>query len=61
MPIAAQDVGDACARRVLYDVTTGKMLVKRLQGAVELDVTAEEENYRKTVSTNAPSGDIELF
>ena len=59
LPIASQDVGTLYARRVVYDVKTGQMLVKRIESAES--VRAEEEKYLQDVSVETPSGDVELF
>ena len=58
--VVSEDVGDSVARRVVYDVTNGRMLVKHLP--VEAALAEEESRYANSVASQEDSGgDVELF
>lgn len=61
IPIAAEDLGDVCPRKVYYFPRSGRVMVRRLdavQGRTEL---SEESDYQKRISRQPLSGAVELF
>ena len=59
--IAAEDVGDVCARRVIYFPATGVVMLKRLR-ALDVTAIAQRENIYQSRLTAKPAGDdVELF
>jgi chemotaxis protein CheD len=59
--IAAEDVGDACPRRVLYFPTTGVVMLKRLRALDVVEIARRETNYLSSLATKAADDDVELF
>ncbi|MGL4474600.1 MAG: chemoreceptor glutamine deamidase CheD [Shewanella sp.] len=61
IPILAQDVGGIWPRKVLFNPTSGKAMVKRLASeAIEM-LDTQEERYLDSISKKPKNGDIELF
>jgi chemotaxis protein CheD len=58
--VVGEDLGDNCARKVLYDPASGHARVKRL-ARVGSHVTAEETRYQRDIRRQPVGGDIELF
>lgn len=59
--IVSADVGDRWARKVMYDVTTGRMLVKHMSPEDE-GLQETESKYKAEINQpKAAAGDIELF
>ncbi len=60
--VAAEHTGSNVARNVLYDVRTGKMLVKQL-AQVDASTQEAEKSYRRELAapTAGAAGDIDLF
>ena len=58
--VVGEDLGDHCARKVLYDPASGHARVKRLTRLAGR-VLAEERRYQRDIHRTAVGGDIELF
>ena len=59
--LAAEDVGGDHPRKVLYFPDTGSVKVRKLRTVRNNVVFERERNYAKTINTQPPAGDIELF
>jgi chemotaxis protein CheD len=60
IPILATDVGGQEARKILFFVKSGKVLLKRITGTMTKIVNLEESTYRQRIKSKE-SGDIVLF
>jgi chemotaxis protein CheD len=60
IPILATDVGGNEARKILFFVKSGKVLLKRITGTLTKVVDQEESTYRERIISK-PAGDIVLF
>jgi chemotaxis protein CheD len=58
--VVGEDLGERCARKVLYDPASGHARVKRLSRMVG-HLLAEERRYQRDIHRTAVGGDIELF
>lgn len=63
LKVAAADVGDVYARKVLYFPDTGAVKVRRIKEMKNDTLLKRENSYRKQVATSAPvqSGGVDLF
>jgi chemotaxis protein CheD len=61
LPVAAQDVGGATPRRILYFPATGAVKVKQLRPIESREVLTSERRYLGDVAAQPLIGDITLF
>jgi chemotaxis protein CheD len=61
IPVAAQDLGDICPRRVYFFPATGRVMVKRLPGTQRVEVVASERAYQTRLRDEPAAGSVELF
>ena len=61
LTVNGQDLFDTCPRRVHYFPLTGKVMVKRLPSANDVDVLASEKLYRSRLKDSPTTGSVELF
>lgn len=61
LSVNGKDLFDTCPRRVHYFPKTGKVMVKRLPSANDVDVLASEKLYRSRLKESPTSGSVELF
>jgi chemotaxis protein CheD len=61
LPIAGEDVGGECPRRVLYEPATGRVSVTRLRRVRQRDVAQTERSYYSQLRNTPAENDVELF
>ena len=61
IPVLAQDLMDNYSRKIHLAPDTGKVLLKRLDGARDDLVQRQEREYIRTLGSEAGSGSIEIF
>ena len=61
LTVHGQDLFDVVPRRVHYFPKTGRVLVKRLPSANDVDVLASEKLYRSRLKESPTTGSVELF
>jgi chemotaxis protein CheD len=62
IPVLSSDVGGREARKILFFVKSGRVLLKRITGTLIVAVEREEEVYLKRIAEiQAKSGDVILF
>ena len=62
IPVLSSDVGGREARKILFFVRSGKVLLKRITGTLIVAVEREEEVYLKRIAEiQAKSGEVILF
>lgn len=61
LTLKARDLGDSCARKVVYSPATGRLRVKRLRSLPNGTLTVREQNYRRKLSGEPLYGSVELF
>lgn len=61
LPIVAKDLGGPRPRRIHYFPITGKVKMLSLRRGYDSELFKKEENYRKQMSAEDDSGDVELF
>jgi len=62
IPVLSSDVGGGDARKILFFVRSGKVLLKRITGTLIVAVEEEEEVYLKRIAEiQAKSGEVILF
>lgn len=62
IPILAQDLGGDAARKVLFFVKDGKVLLKKIKGTYQIIVSREEQEYRERIAAKTlEGGSITLF
>ncbi|ABC27372.1 Chemotaxis protein, stimulates methylation of MCP protein [Hahella chejuensis KCTC 2396] len=59
--IASEDVGGDYPRKILYDPTNGKVMMKRLKSLHNDTVIQREEHYMDELSHTKVAGDVDLF
>ncbi|WP_448568488.1 chemoreceptor glutamine deamidase CheD [Thalassotalea ganghwensis] len=59
--IESSDLGSVYPRKVLFEPTTGKAYVKRLDNLHNDTILEREKDYRRSIDTQAVEGDVELF
>lgn len=59
--LISHDLGDVYPRKVLFDPLTGRAWMKKIQDDNDKTLKAREEQYRKTISVDDISGDVDLF
>jgi len=59
--LISHDLGDVYPRKVLFDPLTGRAWMKKIQDVNDKTLKAREEQYRKTISVDDISGDVDLF
>lgn len=59
--IAAEDLGGTHPRRVVYDVRSGRVRVKKLPLRVSRKIARNEMDYRRVIGARGVAGDVELF
>ncbi|WP_409524129.1 chemoreceptor glutamine deamidase CheD [Nitrincola sp. MINF-07-Sa-05] len=61
LQLEATDLGDHCARKVMYSPVSGRMRVKRLHSVPNDTLVKRERAYRSELSRRPLYGDVELF
>ena len=61
LSVETADVGDVYPRKVLFDPSTGKVMVKRLTNLQNDTIIKRETDYRHQIVADDVDGDIELF
>jgi chemotaxis protein CheD len=61
LPIAAEDMGGCCPRKVIYVPSTGKARVKQLSPLMNTAIVRREQDYSSNLKHNELSGTVELF
>ena len=61
IPLVGEDVGGYHPRRILFNTSTGKVLLKKLDPVVAKEKASEEEKYLDTLKKRNLDGDVELF
>ena len=61
IPILAQDLAQDYPRKVFFEPTTGKALMKRIQPLHNDTILTREKQYKETLSHDSVEGDVELF
>lgn len=61
LKVSGQDLFDVFPRRVHYFPKTGRVLVKRLPSANDVEVLASEKLYRSRLQESPTTGSVELF
>lgn len=61
LTLKSRDLGDYCARKVVYTPTTGRLRVKRLHTLPNATLTVRENTYRHELATRPLHGSVELF
>ena len=59
--ISAEDVGDACPRRVMYFPANGIVMCKRLRALDVVDIAQRETSYLTSLAAKPADNDVELF
>ncbi len=59
--VVSHDVGSIYPRKVLFEPTTGKAFVKKLDNLSNDTITQREQDYRSRIDSNHVDGDVELF
>jgi len=59
--LEGSDLGANCARKVLFEPTTGRVLVKRINNVGNDTIVKRESDYRNRIDENTLEGEIELF
>ncbi len=59
--VAAQDVGGAYSRKVYFQPSSGKVMLKKLTVLKNDTILKREKEYEQTLATDKIEGDIELF
>lgn len=59
--LSVSDLGDNCARKVMYSPATGRMRVKRLRSLSNDTLMARERNYTHELGNRPLYGGVELF
>lgn len=59
--VAAEDLGDSCPRKIVFFPRTGRVLVMRLQTALNRAELDAERVYQESLRAKPVAGDIELF
>jgi len=60
-PIASQDLGDICPRKVIYFPQTGRVRIKKIQSLHNDTIVQRETKYASKIQVEPVQGDIELF
>ncbi|WP_240946313.1 chemoreceptor glutamine deamidase CheD [Pseudomaricurvus alkylphenolicus] len=61
LEVTAQDLGGVFPRKVLYFSDTGAVKLRKLKSRHNDTVEKREEEYRRSISVEPKSGDVELF
>jgi chemotaxis protein CheD len=61
IPLLAQDLGGASARRVWFHPGSGRVWVEALAGHAVDPLAQQERRYREGITTTPVAGDIEIF
>lgn len=61
LQLEATDLGDQCARKVMYSPVSGRLRIKRLQSVPNNTVAQRERTYRQQLSHRPLYGEVELF
>ncbi len=59
--LVGSDLGGVHPRRVFYEVSSGRLHVKKLTGAVTARIARSERSYQRDIDIRSRSGDVELF
>ena len=61
IPLISEDVGGYHPRRILFNTSTGKVMLRKLDTVVAQEKAKEEEKYLDTLKKEKLDGDVELF
>tara|TARA_R110002167_G_scaffold57140_5_gene161981 strand:+ start:1150 stop:1815 length:666 start_codon:yes stop_codon:yes gene_type:complete len=61
LAILAEDLGGLCSRRLIYDVNTGEVLLKRSVNSDRELLQQRDQAYQEQISQTPSWGEIELF
>jgi len=61
IPIVGEDVGSVFPRKVLFEPTTGRAFIKKLDNLHNDTIVRRETDYRNRIDNDDVDGDIELF
>lgn len=61
IPILSSDIGDIFPRKIIFEPTTGRAYVKRLDNLHNDTILRRETDYRSKIDQEPVDGDIELF
>ena len=61
IPVAAEDLGDTCPRKIVFFPRTGRVLVMRLATTLNRRELDAERAYQESLRAKPVAGDIELF
>ena len=61
IPVLAQDLLDTYPRKIYFALDTGKVLLKRLDGARDDVVQRQEREYLRSLGRDSDTGSIEIF
>lgn len=59
--VISWDLGGACSRNVVYDPTTGRLRVKKMEARWRQELLERERRYREMIVSQPDGGDVELF
>jgi chemotaxis protein CheD len=59
--VSGENLGGTNPRKVFYDVSTGRVRVKRLPAQTGMSIVQEELGYRRVIESRKVTGDVELF
>lgn len=61
MTVVTEDLGEHYPRKILFEPTSGKVLMKKLRNLHNDTIAAREESYRHEIESTNLDGDVELF
>lgn len=61
LKVVSHNMGDNFPRKVLFEPTTGKVLMKRIRSLHNTTIIQREEAYREEIVHTDVGGDVELF
>lgn len=61
IPVESSDIGSFYPRKVLFEPTTGRALVKTIENMHNDTIARRERVYRNTIDQDSVGGDVELF
>lgn len=59
--VSAEDLGGDYPRKVLYDPSTGKVMLKKIRSLHNETLARREENYMDQISQAPVAGEVDLF
>ncbi|TPH12749.1 chemoreceptor glutamine deamidase CheD [Litorilituus lipolyticus] len=61
IPVESQDIGDIFPRKIIFEPSSGRAFVKRLDNLHNDTITRREYDYRSQIEQDPVDGDVELF